>query len=242
MTFRQRLLRLQQPLADARDQERGDDERRGVEPVGAVGAREREQRAAQQRAEHPREVLGSLEEPVRVREILVAHEVRQAGVRRRPEETGREADDSRERDDGERAPGEGKRTEDGRAQEVARDHQLSSRETVEERAEKEPDQDDRDEVRDEQRSDPLAGVRPVPHVDHQREHRETRADAGPDRREEEQPEVTCAAEEIGLAASDHRGHLSNANEGRAATPSPRRVLPRGRARRRGTRSPPGSRR
>ena len=110
--------RLQQPLRDAVEEDGRDQERAGVDPVGRVDARSRDERAAGQRAERPGEVVHRLQQGVGAREVLVLDEVRQPGVGGRPEEAGRDAGDRGEGDDLRRARREGQRGEDAEADEV----------------------------------------------------------------------------------------------------------------------------
>ena len=83
---------------------------------------------------------------------------------------------------------ERQRGEDAEAHEVRGDHEPSPREPVDERAEQEPDHDDREEVGDEERGDPDARLGVVVDLERQRDRGEIRAEARPGGREEEVPE------------------------------------------------------
>ena len=95
--------------------------------------------------------------------------------------------------------------------------------------EQQPDDDHRDEVGDEERRNPLAGVRAVPDVDHQRHHRETRPEPRADGREEEQPEVARASDQGELAAG-HGLTLVQGSTGRRPPPGARPALAAARTR------------
>ncbi len=112
----------------------------------------------------------------------VGHEVRDAGVDGRPEEPAREARDRGERDDLPRPRRERQRGEHRGAQDVRADHELAPLEPVEQRPEREPDEDRRQELDDEDGADPEARVRPVLDVDRERDRGEERADARPEGR------------------------------------------------------------
>ena len=74
--------------------------------------------------------------------------------------------------------------------EVGTDHQRSPVEAVEQGPERQPDDDRRQELDDEHRTDPDAGVaRPVLDVDRQRDRGEQRADARAERRQEQKAEA-----------------------------------------------------
>ena len=137
-------------------------------------------------------------------QLLLAHEVRHAGVDRRPEEAGREAGDEREPDDGGGIRRERQRDEHADAQSVGRDHQRAALEPVEQRPEQEPDDDRRQELDDEHRTDPEPGVRPVLDVDRERDRRQQRPGTRAERREEEVPE-SRQAERCELCGGDPQG-------------------------------------
>ena len=69
----------------------------------------------ERRREQPREVLGGLQQRVRLRQVVVVDEVRHARVDRRPEEAGGEAGDGGKRDDQARAAGERQHEEHARS-------------------------------------------------------------------------------------------------------------------------------
>ena len=165
-----------------------DGERHGVDRVRDVRAGD----GAEDRADHPAEVLDGLEERVRLRQERVVDEVRHARVDRRPEEAGRESRDERKRDDGARARRERQRHEHADADRVRRDHQRAPRQPVEERPEEQPDDDRRQELDDEHRTDPETGVRrvlrPLLNVERQRDGGHERADARAERGEEKPAE------------------------------------------------------
>ena len=125
----------------------------------------------------------------------VVDEVGHARVHRRAEESGRDPDHARERDDRRRAGREREHAEHGGAHEVGDDQQPPPREPVDERREQQPDQDDREEVGDQERADPGARARAVEDVDGERDGGEVRAHAGAERGEKETPEVGRVAED-----------------------------------------------
>ena len=88
----------------------------------------------------------------------------------------------------------GSASERSRPHEIGDDHQPPPREAVDERAERQPDDDDREEVRDQEGRQPATGVGPVEDVDGERERREVRPDRRAGRRPEEQGEPPIAAE------------------------------------------------
>ena len=82
-----------------------------------------------------------------------------------------------------------------RPHEVRDDHQPLAREPVDERAEREPDQDDREEVGDQERRQPPPGARLVVDVHREGERREIGADRRAGRRPEQQGEASVPAKE-----------------------------------------------
>ena len=62
------------------DEEGGDEERHGVDPVRGVRPRGRGEHAAEHRADRPAEVLDRLQQRVRLGQLVVRHEVRDAGI------------------------------------------------------------------------------------------------------------------------------------------------------------------
>ena len=118
---------------DPREQERRDDERDRVHPVGEIRPLGRERIAADDGPDHPGQVLDRLQQRGRGGELLVVDEVRHPGVDRRAEEAGRDALDRREDDDHRRAARERERAEDGGAHEVGDDQEAAPREPVDQR-------------------------------------------------------------------------------------------------------------
>ena len=153
---------------DPREQCGRDDERDRVHPIGEIRPLDAEDDAADDRPDHPGQVLDRLQQR-RCRKLLVVDEVRHPGVDGRPEEAGRDALDSGEHDDHRRAADERERAEDGRAHEVGDDQQPPPVEPVDERRRQDPDQDDRQEVGDQERAHPLARAGAVEDVDGQRD-------------------------------------------------------------------------
>ena len=127
-------------------------------------------------------------------------EVRHPRVGRRAEEAVREPDHERERHDRACTGREGQRHERREPDEVGADHQPAPREAVDERPEQQADRNRRDEVGDEQRAHPGAGLGALVDVDRERDDGEHRPDTGAERREEEEPERRRAAEKAG---TDH---------------------------------------
>ena len=170
------------------DEDGGHEERAGIDPVRGVRPRGGGEQAAEHRADRPARVLDRLQERVRVPELRLRYEVRHARIDRRTEEAGRETGDEREPDDLARARRERKRREDDGAQHVGGDHQLAAFEPVEQRAEREPDEDRRQDLDDEHGAHPEPRVRAVLDVDRERDRSQERPDARAERREEEEPE------------------------------------------------------
>ncbi len=154
MAARQRGLALQHARRDARDQERGDDERDAVDPVRRVRTRSGREEAAEDRADRPADVLQRLQERIRRGQLLVGDEIRDAGVDRRAEESIAEAGDGGERDDRARATCEREREEDSRPDEVGADHEVAPPQPIEQRPQGQPDGDGREVGDDEDGSDP----------------------------------------------------------------------------------------
>ena len=78
--------------------------------------------------------------------------------------------------------------------EVGGDHEPAAREPVDERAEQEPDDDDREEVRDQERRDPDARLGLVADLEDERDRGEIRAEARARRGEEEVRRTTATGE------------------------------------------------
>ena len=117
------------------------------------------------------------------------HEVRQPGEHGRPEERVPDPGERREDDDRRRRARERQRDEDAEPQtsepiiSPLRESRSTSGPTSR------PEEDGRQDVRDQQRADPPARVRAVVDVDLERDHREPVADARAEGREEEKPEA-----------------------------------------------------
>jgi len=180
VSARERGFALQQPLRDARDEQRGDEERDGVDPVRGVRSRRRGEDAAEHRADRPADVLDRLEQRVRLGQLTLRHEIRNARIDRRPEEPRRQPRDEREADNARRARSERQRAEDRRAKQVGADHQRPPLQPVEQRPQRQSHDDRRQELDDEHRADPEPGVRAVLDVDRERD----RSEQGPDARAE----------------------------------------------------------
>ena len=146
-----RLVRPERRRRDPRDEERRDDEGRRVDPVRRARPPGREQQAGRRRPDRPRDVLDRREERGRLLAVVVRDEVREPGPDRGTEEAGRDPVDRRERDDQRRLVDERQRDERPGADEIGDDHQAPPRESVDERAERDADHDDRQEVRDQER-------------------------------------------------------------------------------------------
>ena len=184
-----------------------------------------------------RQLVGGAQQRVRAAAGLRRDEVRQARVGGRPGEAGGDAGDERERDDLPRLHGERRaatntasRTRSAPTSSRLRESRSTSGPS------RRPIATAGQEVGDQQRADPHAGVRPVPDVDAERDHREPRAEPRDQRRAEEQPEARRRAQHVPLAGEDQRQR-----HGRDVSASARRRV-RARARRRRTRSRPASRR
>ncbi len=204
-------LGLLEALADAHDQERGDEEADPVDDVGRIRARRRDEGAADERADRPREVVGRLQEPVRLRQVLVRDEVGQPRVDRRPEKACRHAGHEGEHDDLQRARREGKSEEDNGPRKVGDHENPAARRDVEQPPREEADDHARQELDDEKRADPGRVLGPVEDVDDERDEREPRADAGRERRKEEKAESSCLPHEpeAGPAAAPCHGPNRN---------------------------------
>jgi hypothetical protein len=111
-----------------------------------------------------------------------------AGIGGREEEARGDSRHRREHDEACRAVDERKCREDAKTSEIGDDHQPAAREPVDERTEQEPDEDDRQEVGDEERRDPLPGLRQLLDLKHESDGREIGAEARAGGREEEVPE------------------------------------------------------
>ena len=96
-----------------------------VEPVGEVGPRCSDERAADDRRHRPTDVLARLDERVGARQLLLVDEVRQAGVDGRAKEAGRKPCDRRQDNDLSGALRERQRAEDAGPNEVGDDHQAA---------------------------------------------------------------------------------------------------------------------
>jgi hypothetical protein len=143
MALRQRLLRAQLRLGDPPHERRGHEKRDRVDDVGNRGAPQCDHARAEDRPDHPRAVLGRLQERVRVRELVVADEVREPCIRGRPEEARGDSRHRCERHDARSRVDEREGGENAEAPEVGRDHQPSPGEAVDERPQQHSDQHDR---------------------------------------------------------------------------------------------------
>ncbi len=190
-----RALRLLEALADADDQERRDEEADRVHQVGGIRARRRDERAAHERADRPREVVRGLEEAVRLREVFVRDEVGEPRVDGRAEEARRHPRDEGERDDLQRARREREDEEDRRPGEVGDDEDPSARGDVEQPPGKEADDHARQELDHEQGADPRRVLGAIEDVDDERDEREPCPDAGSERRKEEKAESSSLPHE-----------------------------------------------
>ena len=93
------LARLHPRARDAGEQRSREEEGDSVQPVGDVRALNRDQKATDDRPDHPRQVLDRLQERRGIRQFVVVHEVRQAGIDRGAEDSRRDADQRREGND-----------------------------------------------------------------------------------------------------------------------------------------------
>ena len=185
VTSRERALALQQARRDPQHEHDGDRERHRVDRVCSRRAVRRNQNPADQRPQRPAQVLDPLEQRVGAGQLLVGDEVRDPRVDGRAEEAGRETGHRCQADDRRRVRRERQRREDPDPHGVGGDHQRAALEAVEERPEQEPDHDRRQELDDEDGSDPGAGVRPLLDVDGERDCGEQRPGARTEGREEE---------------------------------------------------------
>ncbi len=203
MTARERILRPKAALGEARDEHRGQEERHCVEEVRDGGSPDRVHDGAHERADGHREGVDGHRERVRVRELVVRHEVRDGGIGRREEEACRDTRDGSGDDEAFRRVHERQRREDPEAHEVGGEHQPPAREPVDERPEEKPDHDDREEVRDEERGDPHPGAGQVLDLEDQSGCGDVRADARARGREEEVRERRRTAKETETAGALH---------------------------------------
>ena len=169
--------------------------------MGAGGGGEE---AAEDGADRPADVLHGLEQRVGGRQVLVRDEVGDAGIDGRAEEAVRDAGDGGERDDRAGTARERQREEDRGAEHVGADHEVAPRQPVEERAEREADDDGRQVGDDEDGADPEARVRPVLDVDRERDRRQKGADRRPEGRDRQQAK-TRVAERQQLTADSCQG-------------------------------------
>ena len=189
-----------------------------VHGVAHVRARRGDDGAADQGADDGRQVRGRAKDRVGRGKIGRVDEVRQPGVRRRPEEARGEARHPGQGDDLPGSAGEDERDEHADADDVRPDHQPAAGEPVDDRTERNADYDRRQEVRDQERAHPPGRVRPVVDVDREGDHREPRADAGHRRREEERPERRRSIEQAQLAAWPGQHWDGNGSEVRRSLP------------------------
>ena len=195
---------LKEPRRNARDEDGRDEERHRVDPVRGVRSRGGGEQAAEDRADGPAQVLDRLQQRVGIAELRLGHEVRDACVDGRTEEARRETGDECQRDDLARVRRERQCREDRGAQQVRRDHQPAALEPVEQRAEREADEDARQDLHDQHGADPEARVRPVLDVDRERDRRQKGADRRPEGRDRQQAK-TRVAERQQLTADSCQG-------------------------------------
>ena len=197
---------LLEVLSDPEDEKRRDCERHRVEPVRGVGPAGRRDRATDDRPEREGKVVGGLDEAVRLGQVAVGDECGEPRVCSGSEEARCDAGDEGEPDDLKRARRERQRAEDTDARKIRGDEDRPSRETVDERAGEQAGGDDREEVDDQERADPARVVGMPVHVDDESDERQPGADAGRERREEEETESGRApheAERGSTKAADH---------------------------------------
>ena len=164
--------------------------------VGEIGALRRDQDAADHGADHPGQVLAGLQERRRVGRVLVGDQVRHPGIHRRSEKAGGDPRSGRKNHDRAGAAGERQHAEDRDASEIGDDQQAACEKPVDERCKEKTDHDDRQEVGDQERADPGARAGPVEDIDRERDRREIRPCARPERRDQKAPEIGRASEEI----------------------------------------------
>ncbi len=168
-------LRLE-PVADANEEEGGDEEADRIQRVHGARAEQRDSDAGDHRAHQGGEVLGSLHERVRGNDGLLADEIGDRRVTPGAEERGREP---RERRDGADARGrvnEREHAEAGCAAEVGQDHHPLARPAIDQWPHRDPEDDAGNELCEEQDADPPGGVRLVVERDADREERRPRAE------------------------------------------------------------------
>jgi hypothetical protein len=141
-----------------------------------------------------------LEERVRLRQVVVGHEIRHAGVDGGAEEAGGEAGHSGERDDRDRLVREREQREDDGSGEVGADHQPPARDPVDERPEQQADREHGQELDDQERRDPLPRAGAVPDVDRQRDRGDAGAEPRAERRKPQQREARRPPQERRLPA------------------------------------------
>ena len=108
---------------NAGEQRSGEEEGDRVQPVGEVRALNGDQEAADDRADHPRQVLDRLQERRGIRQFLVVDEVRQPGIDRGSEEARRDTAQRREEQRSGGAAGERQEAEDHDTDEIGHDQQ-----------------------------------------------------------------------------------------------------------------------
>ena len=133
-------------------------------------------------------------------QVAFGDEIRNACEHGRAEERVGDPRNGGESDHPERAADERQCGEDAEPDRSAEIDQALAREPVDERPGREPNDDRRQEGDDEERADPPGRVGAGLDVDGQRDRRHPGADPGPERRQEEQPEASRAAEQPELAA------------------------------------------
>ena len=131
-----RPLALEQPRRNPGDEERGERERARVDPVGEMGPRRGDERAAGERPGGGRRPLDELDQGVRGRELASADRGWKPREHRRAEERVPDPSHGCKRDDRGGRPDERERREDGEPADIGGDHQPLARQPVDERTEK----------------------------------------------------------------------------------------------------------
>ena len=207
MTVPDRPVRLEQAARDRRDEHRRERERHGVDPVREMRARRGDDRAARERPGRGRRPFDELEQRVRGRKLLVGNEIGQPRKHGRPEERVPDPRHGGESNRRRRRVREGQRREHREPPDVGGDHQPLPREPVDDRPEEQTEEDRGQNVDDEQRADPPAGMRAVVDIDLECDHRQPVAEARTEGRNEKQPEPAVA--EQGKPRGQVPGHLTN---------------------------------
>jgi hypothetical protein len=180
---------LETPRRDLHEQERGEEERGGVDPVDEVRAGEADDRPRDDRSDRRRPPVRGLQQRRPPRKLLVRDEVRHPREDRGAEEGVRDARDRGQQEDVGRASDERQEGEDGQPREVGADEEGLARQPVDERSRREPDDDRRQHRHEEKRAHPPCGARSILDVDGQRD----RGHPGPERRSERRDEEQAEA-------------------------------------------------